>query len=235
MHIQRKINATKKEIILIASSMFLTKGFSETSVKSICDELGISTGNLTFHYPTKEHMLAVLVKMLCKFQQEMMERTVNEGNSSLMAMCLELPTMAAICHENEIAKDFYISAYTHPMTLEIIRSNDTVRAMRVFKEHCSGWKEENFAAAENIVSGIEYATLITTEPEVALDVRVAAALRLIQQLYEVPEDLAHKNIQKVLRMDYRELGRRVLKEFIDSVQNISEEDLENILRETKMK
>ena len=48
-----KTNSTKTEIVRVATRMFLEKGFTNTSVKMISDELGISTGNLTFHFPSK--------------------------------------------------------------------------------------------------------------------------------------------------------------------------------------
>ena len=58
---------TKLEIVTEATKQFLEKGFSNTTVSSIAKELEMSTGNLTFHYPTKEHLLAELVDLLCKF------------------------------------------------------------------------------------------------------------------------------------------------------------------------
>ena len=91
----KKLNATKKEIIQIATRLFLERGFTDTSVKLISDELEISTGNLTFHFHTKEDMLAVLVEMLCDYQWKTMESSLNEGSSSLMTLCLELAAMAA--------------------------------------------------------------------------------------------------------------------------------------------
>ncbi len=225
-----KINSTKKEIIQVATNMFLERGFTATSVKSICEQLDISTGNLTFHYPTKEHLLAVLVEMLCDFQWKMMERAVDEGASSLMAFCLELPTMASICEENSVAKDFYLSAYTHYMTLEIIRKNDRFRARQVFGDYCKDWQEEHFIEAEDLVSGIEYTTLMTTPSSMELDLRVCGALGAILQIYGVPVEERRKHIQRVRQMDYRTLGRRVLRDFIQYVQGISETDLETLLR-----
>ena len=59
---------TKHKIIRVATRMFLEKGYTDTSVKMVSDELGISKGNFTFHFPSKEHILAELVEMLCKFQ-----------------------------------------------------------------------------------------------------------------------------------------------------------------------
>ena len=157
-----RVNSTKLEIIRVATNMFLEKGVTATTAKNISDELGISTGNLTFHFPTKEHILAELVELLCDFQGKMMELEAKEGVSSIMAICLEFATMAAICEEDEIAKDFYISTYKSPMCLAIIRKNDIRRAKQVFKEYCSDWSDERFEEAEILVSGIEYSTLMTS-------------------------------------------------------------------------
>lgn len=226
---RRRVNTTQLEIVQVASKKFLEQGFSNTSAKSICEELGISTGNLTFYYPTKEHMLAVLVEMLCDFQWKMMEREANEGYSSLMAVCLELTAMAAMCEEDENAKDFYRSTYSHPLTLEIVRKNDIERAKTVFGKYCPDWKDMNFQEAEVLVSGIEYATLMTTANSAPLDVRIAGALHSIMMIYNVPEEIRRMKVQKVLAMDYRAIGRRILKEFRSYVEEVNEQAFEEYL------
>ena len=212
-------NAIKMAMVRVANRMFLERGFSNTSVKAIAQELGISTGHITFYYPTKEHLLAILVEKLCDFQWQMMNQTVDEGKTSLMAICLELVAMAAICEENEIAKDFYLSSYTNPMCLEIIRKSDTRRAKEVFGEYCTGWNEEDFAEAETLVSGIEYATLMTTPASASLEVRIAGALNQIMTLYNVPEDVRKMKIDKVLAMDYGNIGRRIFTEFTEYIDS----------------
>ncbi|MBQ8600508.1 MAG: TetR/AcrR family transcriptional regulator [Clostridia bacterium] len=226
---RRRVNTTKIEIIQVAMKKFLENGFSNTTAKSICEELDISTGNLTFYFPTKEHMLAVLVEMLGEFQWKMMEQLTDEGNSSLLALCLELPTIAAICEENEIAKDFYISAYSHPMTLDIIRRSDEEKAKAVFGEYCAGWTNQNFAEAEVLVSGIEYATLMTTSDVAPLDVRVAGALNSIMMIYNVPEEIRSMKVDKILAMDYRSIGRRILEDFKEYVEEVNEQALDDLI------
>jgi len=217
---RKKVNNTiKKAMVRVANRMFLERGFSNTSVKAIAQELGISTGHITFYYPTKEHLLAILVEKLCDFQWQMMNQTVDEGKTSLMAICLELVAMAAICEENEIAKDFYLSSYTNPMCLEIIRKSDTRRAKEVFGEYCTGWNEENFAEAETLVSGIEYATLMTTHDSASLEIRIAGALNQIMTLYNVPADVRKMKIDKVLAMDYGNIGRRIFTEFTEYIDS----------------
>lgn len=225
-----KVNSTKAEIIRVATKMFLEKGFSATSVKSVCDEVQISTGNFTFYFPTKEHVLAILVEMLCEFQREIMQAVVKEGNTSLLAVCLEVATMASACEEDEIAKDFFLASYSHPLTLEIIRKNDSQRAKSVFCEYCPDWNESDYIESEILVSGIEYATLMTTDFSVPLDSRVSGALNNIMTTYRVPEDIRQTKIEKVLSLDYRTIGKRVLKEFKEYVENFDSSDFEELLQ-----
>ena len=226
---RRRKNTTKLEIIQVASRLFLEQGYSKTTIKNISDELDISTGHIMFYFPTKEHLLEVLVHMLCDFQWKMVKNTVEEGNSSVMAVCLELITMASMCEQNEIAKDFYISAYTHPLTLDIIRKSDTERSEKVFAPYCPDWGHQQFVEAEVIVSGIEYATLMTTGEHPPLEIRIEGALNTVLTTYNVPEELRRTKISKALSMDYIQLGKRVLKEFKDYVKETNEHAFEEML------
>lgn len=227
---RRRVNTTKYEIVQSALEMFVKKGYSATSVKMICDELDLSTGNLTYYFPTKEYLLAALVELLCDFQWEMMEKEAGDGFSSIMAICLELTAMAAMCEEDEIAKDFYLSAYSSPLCLEIIRRNDAARAMQVFASYCPDWTDEHFAEAETLVSGVEYATLMTTGDSAPLEMRIAGALNTILSIFRIPEEVRRMKIDKVLAMDYRAIGRRVLKEFKEYVEETNGQMLEDLIQ-----
>lgn len=225
---RQKANTTKLEIIQVATQMFMKRGFTDTSAKAISDELNISTGNLTFHFPTKEHLLVEMVQMLCDFQWKMMTQVTSGGSTSLLALCLELIIMAAICEENEVMKDFYISAYTHPMTLELIRQNDAQRAKMIFKDYSMGWDEKDFFEAEMLVSGIEYATLMKTNDDLSFEKRISGALNTIMMIYGVPEELRQVKIEKVLAMDYRGIGRRIVQEFAKYIEKVNEQALEEL-------
>ncbi len=227
---RKRVNTTKYEIIQIATKLFLETGYSATPPKRICDELDISTGNLTYYFPTKEHLLLVLVEMLCEFQRNLLQDAVNEGKTSLLAVCLELVTMVAASEENEAAKDIFLSSYSSPMCLELIRKNDNERAKTVYAEFCLEWTEEQFLEAETLVSGIEYATLMTTDHTVPLELRITGALNNIMRIYNVPEELRNAKIQKVLKMDYRSLGKTVLenfKHFVDQTNELSFQTLQS--------
>lgn len=226
----KKSQLTKLEIIRVASRRFLEDGYSHTTAKGICQELDISTGNMTFYYPTKEHLLSELVDMLCDFQRRLMEEEANEGYSSVMALCLELAAMATMCEDDEIARDFYINSYQSPLCLDKVRKNDAQRAKQIFGPYCPDWTDRDFQEAENLVSGIEYATFMSYGQELPLENRIAAAVRAILTIYGVPEQLRQQKLQKLFAMDYHSLGKRVLEEFKAYVERINEQAFYDLLK-----
>lgn len=230
MAVLQKAKLTRLEIIKTATSMFLEVGYSKTSPQMIAKELGISTGNLTYHYPTKEHLLAALVDKLCEFQWKFMMDEADDGISSLLAVCLEMMSMASACEEDEIAKDFFISAYQSPVCLEIIQKNDTIRAKEVFAEYCPDWTDEQFKEAEILVSGIEYATLNAIDKSVTLETRIAGALNAIMTIFNVPEKIRMIKIEKVQAIDYRAVGKRIFKEFKEYVEMTNEQAFEDLIK-----
>ena len=220
---------TRLEIVQVASKLFLEKGYTDTPIKAICQELDMSPGNVTFYFPSKEHLLAELVEMLSRFQREFMEREANEGFSSVMAICLELTAMATMCEDDAIAKDFYIASYSSPLCLDIIRKSDAQRATEVFREYRPDWTSEQFTEAEILVSGIEYATLMTAGDDVPLETRIRGALGNILGIYGVPEATREQKIAKVFAMDYRSIGKRVLEEFKEFVKQENEQALRDLV------
>ena len=231
----KKESPMRLSIIQAATELFFEKGFSKTTATAVCQRAKIGTGNLTSYFPTKEHILDVLVKMMIDYQWQAMEEATDEGKSSLLAYCLELTTMAAISEESEVMHDFYISTYAHPMTLDNIRVNDVEKIKRVFGEYCKDWSEERFYEAECIVSGIEYATLMTTEHSTSLPVRIEGALSAIMLLFGVPEELRKKKIQKVLAMDYRAIGKKLLYDFKEYVNQENARAIDEMLASYHLK
>ena len=221
---------TKLEIVQEASRQILQKGYSAASITAISKALGMSPGNLTFYYPTKENLLAALVDLLCSFQWKRMEEEADEGYSSIMAICLELTSMASACEDDPVIKDFFLSAYSSPVCLEIIRRNDADRSRKVFDAYRPDWTEEQFAEAEILCSGIEYATLMTAGDPVTMETRISGALNNILGIYGIPEQTRQTKIKKVFAMDYRNLGKQVLQEFREYVEQANEQALMELLK-----
>ena len=231
----KKPSPMKAAIIKAASELFFEKGFSKTTSSELCRKIDIGTGNLTFYFPTKEHVLAVLVQMMIDYQWKEMEGAADEGKSSLLAYCLELSTLVAISEEIPEMNDFLVAAYSHSMTLDLIRENDVEKIKTVFGEYTEGWDDERYTEMEAIISGIEYATIMKTEHSASVERRLEGALSSIMLLLGVPEEIRQKKIKKVLAMDYLSIGRKVYVDFKQYVTETNENALDEILKNTKIR
>ncbi len=218
----------RAKIVKAASELFFENGFSKTTSSELCAKVGMGTGNLTFYFPTKEHILAVLVQMMIDYQWKEMENAADEGKSSLLAYCLELSTLVAIADEFPEMNDFLAAAYSHPMTLELIRANDAEKVKQVFSEYTEGWDDEKYIENEAIVSGIEYATVMKTEHSATVPHRIEGALNTIMILFGVPEETRKMKVAKVLSMDYRAIGRKVYADFKKYVTETNEHRVEEM-------
>ena len=226
MPFEERRTSTRTRIVQLGAKLFIEEGYTKTSFSRIAKELDISLGNITFYFPTKEHLLSVLCNELCSFQRELMERETGEGFSTLLSYCLELTSMTAICEEDDVARDFFHAIYTSPLSLDIIRDNDTEKTKAVFAAYRPEWQESKWVEAENLVSGIEYGTIMTRESRTPLHLQIEGGLDTILMLYGVPEDMRKTKIGKVLSMDYRALGRRILGEFKEYIERTNEEALQ---------
>lgn len=216
---------TRYKILLCATRLFLEKGYTDTYVTTITNMLKISTGNLTFHFPTKEHILAELVKELNMFQQHIEEEAEPAEYSLPIAYLLELVVFASFCDENPNVRNLIEAAYTHPLSLEVIRSNDSQRVKRVFGEFCPEWTEAEFVQAENVVSGIEYAMYrMENTQTLSFEQRVTSSIDAIMKVFDVPKSVRRTIIAEVMSVDYKDQGSRIFEEFSNHIENIFKEN-----------
>ena len=228
-----RITTTKYEIIQVASEFFFELGYSSTSPKLIAAELQMSPGNLTYYFPTKEHLLSEIVKMLIDFQWKLLEEESNRGIDSAGSICIELMTVASACQESEIARDFFTATFQSNLCREHLREDHVERAKRIFAEYCPDWTDEQFVAAELLVMGIQWSTITANDDILPLKTRISGALRQILNIYNVDEETIDFEINKVLNMECRALGKRVLAEFISYVEHTNQQVLEEMLRSNR--
>jgi len=232
---RRRVVTTKYEIIQVASEFFMSAGYSNTSPKMIAEELGLSTGNITYYFPTKEHLLAVVVEMLCDFQWKMLGLEVDKGIGSAASICLETMMVAVVCDESEVARDFFISAFQSELCRNYLRCNHVERAKRIFAKVCPDWTDEQFHQAELLVMGLQYAAIVPTDANIPLKKRMAGALNQILSIYNVGAESRQKEIAKVLAYDCRGISKRVLREFMGYVKKTNDQTLNQILKNNRRK
>lgn len=210
--------------------MFLERGFTETSVQAISEELGISKGNFTFHFPTKEHLLLELTKYLVKFHTREINIAKSEGLDNLLAYCWEVTAQIAMCEDHPQAKDFYRAIYSLPSTLEYIKNWAIEKNILLLSDKVPDWTPERFKLVENVASHIEMSAL--TEPcteTYLLEDKITLTVDSLLKLYEIPKAERQEAIARILEIDYRGIGKKIFKEFVAYVERLNQQALDDAL------
>lgn len=218
----------KYNIIKIAFEHFFSIGYSNTSYKTIAKEMNISTGNITHYFPSKEHLLCIIVEMLCEFQWRMFESSSENGFGSIGSICMEMMTVATGCEQSEIARDFFSAVFESEMCRNYLRGNHVKRAKQVFAKECEGWTDQEFEQAELMVMGLQYSTVVANDADIPLKEKISGALDQVLYIYRVDESTRKREIDKVINLDYQGMSKQVIEAFITFVNRTSNEALDEM-------
>lgn len=229
---RKKVNTTKLEIIQVAAKNFLEKGFTDTSAKSICEELGISPGNLTFWFHTKEHILLEFTKEITSFHDKCIDKIRKDECSDLYTYCWEVTAQITLCEDNPNIKDVYLAIYSHQMTLDYVKNWTAEKNLKILGERLSDWDLQRFRRAETVTCCIERSAL--TEPcsdEYTLEDKIKLTLTCLLKIYDIEKSEREKVIDEILKSDYKKTGHSLLKQLAKYVEKTNQEMIDSALNE----
>ncbi len=217
----------------VAMRMFLEKGFTNTSAKAISNELNISTGNLTFYFPTKEHILLELTKEITQFHTKCIDK-VEKNNDDLFSYCWEVAAQIILCEENENAKDIYLAIYSHPLTLHFVKDWTAEKNQKILGDRLKDWTYERFRRVENVTCCIERSAL--TEPcteTYTIEDKIRLILTCLLKIYDISFEEREQVIKKIFETDYHKIGHDLLKQLTKYVENQNKQALNEAINEIK--
>ncbi len=233
---RRKNNTTKLEILQVAMRMFMEKGFTNTSAKAISNELNISTGNLTFYFPTKESILLELAKEITSFHTKCIDNITKKDSDDLFAYCWEITAQITLCEENENMKDLYLSIYSHPSTLQFVKDWTAEKNQSILGERLSDWNLERFRCVENVTCCIERSALTEPCTEIyTLEDKIWLILTCLLKIYDISQQDREAVINKILETDYRKTGYDLYKQLTQYIEKHTQKILEDAIREKQFK
>ena len=228
---RKNVSTTKAEIVQVGVQLMLEKGYTGTTIKEIGEILGISKGNITFYFPTKEHLLLEFTQEILAFHTKCIERVLQQGYTKLMAYCWEIVAQIALCEDYETMKDIYLSLYSHSSTLEYVKEWTANKNYTLLKDVKPDWNTEQYRIVENVASCIERSAL--TEPctgNYTFRRKVQLILDSLLKLYDVAKDKRNEVIEQILHIDYRAIGKSLHQEFIEYTERINTAALKSAMQ-----
>ena len=66
--------STRDTIVDVANDLFHRQGYNMTSIADIADQIGITKGNLQYHFRSKEDLLVTVIELRMAQMGEVFER-----------------------------------------------------------------------------------------------------------------------------------------------------------------
>ncbi len=223
---KRYENTTRMEIIHVGVQLMLEKGFTATTIKEISEILEISKGNITFYFPTKEHLLLEFAKEVVRFHTQSIDEVQEGGYGNLLAYCWEIVAQIAVCENDEKMKDLYLALYSHPQTLSLIKDWTAEKNYKLLHEYVPDWTVEGFRIVENVACCIERSALTEACTETyTFETKVRLTLGSLLRLYDIDPKEREKVIDQITKMDYKQVGQTLQKEFVKYVEETNQIEL----------
>lgn len=209
----RENNATRQAIIDVALNKFLLNGFNKTSAKMICEEVGISPGNLTFWFPAKSDILLEFTKKIMRYHTKFIEYNKNKDTEDLFTYCLEIVVQIALCEERENIRDIYYSMYSEPLTMAYLKDWTAEKNLNILGPYLPDWELKHFRRVANVTCCIERSAL--AEPcteDYTLEDKIRLTLTCLLKIYDFGKTEREKVISEILATDYPKIKNEMLKQ-----------------------
>lgn len=214
------LSESEKKIIASAIKLFLQNGYSNTTLKMISADCQLRQGTIAYHYHAKEDMLKHLIEELMDYHSDVIEDVHEKTKDELFAYAMEIAVQIALCENDKKAWDIYYSAYSHPMTFEMIKNWSAKKNYILLKGRLPDWSESDFRHIENIASGIELAALMSPcDRYYTLQDKIALTLDAMLKIYEVPKSERDATLEKIKSFDYEKTSAEMFEKFVKRLDN----------------
>lgn len=98
---QRQIAEREKIILVVARRMFAEKGFYGTNLNDVAKEVGIARGTIYLHFPTKEDLLAAIIRHAEEHILKVLNDVVKPEDNAIVKLKKIFQEYIKTCHEFE--------------------------------------------------------------------------------------------------------------------------------------
>ncbi|MBQ7006881.1 MAG: hypothetical protein IJN59_03515, partial [Oscillospiraceae bacterium] len=125
----------------------------------------------------------------------------------------------ALCETNKKAWDIYYSAYSHPITFDIIKDWAAKKNYILLKDKLPDWSESDFRHIENITSGIELAALMSPcDRYYTLEDKIALTVDAMMKIYDIPKKDRERVVEKIKKLDCEKIGNELFEKFVSRLK-----------------
>lgn len=207
-----EVVTVRKQIVLSAAKLFMRQGFTNTSVKEISVESGVSENAIYYEMKTKENILTELIgHVLAKQKLAAIEIVGDITDDRLLLYATEKVLQLHLAESSDQMRELYTMVYSIPKAWDIIKQSNAIRLKNVFGKSHPELALSDFYELEIAAGGIVRGYLSTPcDMYFTMDHKVSRLITSIFKVFDVSEEGISKTLEFISQFDFDELAQDTL-------------------------
>ena len=219
--LKREKGVSRSMILHSATKLFLEKGYSNTRVRDISNDSGVTYNEIFRMYEDKDTLLSHLINLVIAHQFEFSENYLkNITDDKLYLYVFESTLQLYIAESMEHIREMYAVSYSLPNTSHKIYEYITEKIENVFKDYLPHYETKDFYELEIACAGIMRGFIINPcNMYFTMDRKVRRFIKTTLKIYEVPKDKIEETIKFVESFDMKKLAKKVIDTLYEYIIN----------------
>ncbi len=216
-----KTEEIKSKSLHAAAKLFLSKGYTESTVREIAEEAGISVSAMIRACGSKEDIVCDLVAYVLEGQFKSTERMLAEiTDDKILFYAAETTLQLYMAESSEHMREMYSVSYSLPKSASIIYHEITRKLETIFREHLPHLETKDFYEYEIASAGImrNFMT-VPCDMYFTMERKVARFLETTFLVYRVPDEKIKEAIDFVSRFDYPAIAEEVISHMLEYLES----------------
>jgi len=216
----KDIENLRKKVMHAAATLFLTRGFNQTTVKEISAAAGVSTNTIFYEMKSKDEMLVELVRYVLEGQFQATAKMLNGiTDDKILFYAAETTLQLHMAESSEYIRELYGAAYSLPKSTEYIQKTITGKLEEIFKEHLPHLETKDFYELEVASGGIMRGFMtIPCNMYFTMERKVRRYLETTLLVFRVPDEKINESITFVSQFDFTKIAADVIQSMIEELE-----------------
>lgn len=218
--LKRELTITKSKILHSAAKLFIENGYSNTRIKDIAQDAGISYNEVFRVCLDKDTLLSELVGLVLECQFEMTETILKDKtNDKVFKYAFETVLQLYIAESIEHIREMYVVSYSLPHSSKVVYSTITLKLEEVFKDKLPHLQRKDFYELEIASAGIMRGYLtVPCDMYFTMDRKIRRFIETTFKIYDVDNKKIEESLEFISQFDFNKIAKDVIDSLFEYIE-----------------
>ncbi len=215
-----KTDEIKSKSLHAAAKLFLSKGYTNSTMREIAQEAGVSLSAMVRACGAKEDIVCDLVAYVLEGQFTATEKLLaGITDDKILFYAAETTLQLYMAESSEHMREMYSVSYSLSKSATVIYREITKKLEKIFGEHLPRLETRDFYEYEIASAGImrNFMT-VPCDMYFTMERKVARFLETTFLVYRVPDEKIKEAIEFVSRFDYPAIAEKIISHMLEYLE-----------------